>query len=58
MVSYYDYLVQTHPILTFFCYVVFCILLGISLFFSWSFIRKRIEIRKNKKLRLQNDKSR
>lgn len=57
MMSIFNNLVDSHPILTMFLYIVFCVGIGVSLFFSYSAIRKRIEIKRNMRRRVQNDKS-
>lgn len=54
----FDIFVSAHPILTLFLYLLFCIAIGIGLFFSYSALRKRIEIKRNMKRRAVNDKSR
>jgi len=57
MISFYNSLVESHPIFTMFIYIVFCVGVGVSIFFIFSFIRKKIEIKRNMKRRVQNDKS-
>lgn len=54
----FDAFVSAHPILTLFLYVLFCIALGVGIFFSFSALRKKIEIKRNMKRRVANDKSR
>lgn len=49
--------VAQHPILTFFLYICICAGIGIGVFFAYSWIRKRLQIKKNVKARAQRDKS-
>ncbi len=52
------YLVATYPIAFFSFYVVLCFILGIAIFFCYSGIRKKIQIKRNMKRRVHNDQSR
>lgn len=49
--------VSEHPIFTLFLYICICAGVGIGIFFTYSAIRKKIEIRKNMKARVHRDKS-
>ncbi len=49
--------ISAHPILTLFLYVVLCALVGIGIFFAYSAIRRKLEIRKNMKARAKRDQS-
>lgn len=46
------------PIITLLIYILFCVFVGVSIFFAYSFIRKKIEIKQNMKRRQNRDKSR
>lgn len=54
----FETLATHHPILSMFLYVVIFAGIGVGLFFSYSAIRKRIDIKKNMKARALRDKSR
>lgn len=51
-------LVDTHPIAAFLLYIALCFIIGIAIFFCYSTIRKKIQIKRNMKRRVQNDQSR
>ncbi len=57
MFDFISNLAATRPILTMLLYIVFCALAGIGIFFGYSAIRKKIEIKKNMKRRVANDQS-
>lgn len=46
------------PLLKLFIYLLFCVFVGVLIFFAYSFIRKKIEIKQNMKRRQNRDKSR
>ena len=46
------------PIITLLIYILFCVFVGVLIFFAYSFIRKKIEIKQNMKRRQNRDKSR
>lgn len=50
--------INSHPLITMGLYVLFCILAGVSVFFIYSFIRNKIEIKRKMKGRVNIDKSR
>lgn len=49
--------VSQHPNIVLFLYILFCIFFGIGIFFGSNAIRRKIQIRKNMKARVRNDKS-
>lgn len=55
--EFFSTLATNHPIFTFFLYIVFCVCIGIGVFFGYSALRKKAEIRKNMKARAKLDKS-
>lgn len=53
----FDTFVSQHPILTMFLYILLCIGLGIGIYVGYHTLRRNIQIRKNMKARVRNDKS-
>lgn len=49
--------VSQHPNITLLLYMLFCVFCGLCIFLGYHEIRRRIQIRKNMKARVRNDKS-
>lgn len=49
--------VTQHPIATMLFYILFCIGVGVGIYFTYSAIRKKIQIKNNMKRRVQSDQS-